>query len=74
MTNELEEFWGDILSEEPIRIVAAWVTLTIEEKIAVQDHLERMATEPGWATIQREAAQVALLAIADAPADAGRAG
>lgn len=74
MSNELEEFWGDLLSEEPIRIVAAWVTLTAEEQTAVREHLEHMATEPGWAVVQREAAQVALLAINDRSAGMGRTG
>lgn len=70
MNDELEAFWADILSEQPIRIVAAWMTLDMEEKLAVRDHLKQMATEPGWAVVQREAAQVALLAIEDNPANA----
>jgi hypothetical protein len=56
----LEEFWADMLSEEPIRIVAAWVTLDEEAKAAIWLHLERMTTEEGWAEAQRAAAQAAL--------------
>jgi hypothetical protein len=59
----LEEFWEDMLSEEPIRIVAAWVTLDEEAQAAIWLHLERMATEEGWAEVQRAAAQAALDAI-----------
>jgi hypothetical protein len=59
----LEEFWEDMLSEEPIRIVAAWVTLDEEAKVAIWLHLERMASEEGWAEVQRAAAQAALDAI-----------
>ena len=59
----LEEFWGDLLSEEPLRIVAAWTVLSDEEKIAVHNHLVQMATEAGWADVQRDAAQTALHAI-----------
>ncbi len=62
---DLEEFWGDILSEEPLRIVAAWLTLTLEEQAAVLDHLQKMATEDGWADVQQQAAQNALDAISD---------
>ena len=61
----LEEFWDDILSEEPIRVVAAWVALDEEAKTAVRDHLTRMTTDSGWADIQRNAAQTALDVIAD---------
>ena len=61
----LEEFWGDLLSEEPLRIVAAWTTLDEEEKVSVHLHLTRMASEEGWSNVQRNAAQVALRAIED---------
>jgi hypothetical protein len=61
----LEEFWGDMLSEEPLRIRAAWVTLDAEEQIALRAHLTRMATETGWAEVQRLAARAALQAISD---------
>jgi hypothetical protein len=59
----LEEFWGDLLSEEPLRVVAAWVTLDPDEQESVRAHLTRMATESGWARSQRTAARVALDAI-----------
>lgn len=69
--NWLEEFWGDILSEEAIRIVAAWVTLDTESQTAVRDHLQRMATEEGWADSQRESAKAALSVINEKPEQAG---
>lgn len=59
----LEDFWGDLLSEEPLRIVAAWVTLGDEEKVVVYGHLTKMATEEGWTSGQQVAAQAALKAI-----------
>ncbi len=59
----LDEFWADLLSEEPLRIVAAWAILTEEERVAVHQHLVLMATEEGWADVQRDAAQAALHAI-----------
>jgi hypothetical protein len=58
--DDLEVFWGHILSEEPQRIVAAWLTLDANEQITIRDHLARMATEEGWATEQRRAARTAL--------------
>lgn len=71
MDDWLEMFWGDLLSEEPVRIVAAWALITLEERAAVRAHLVKMATEPGWADVQRQAAQAALDALTD---DAPRAG
>jgi hypothetical protein len=59
----LEEFWADILSEEPDRVIAAWLSLAAEEQAAVKAHLQTMTTEDGWAEVQRQAAMVALYAI-----------
>jgi hypothetical protein len=61
----LEEFWEDILSETPLRIVSAWVRLTEDEQATVRVHLMAMATEDGWAEVQRAAAQAALEAISN---------
>jgi hypothetical protein len=64
MSDWLEEFWGDLLSEEPTRIAAAWALLqAADERQAVRDHLHKMATEDGWANVQRQAALAALAAI-----------
>jgi hypothetical protein len=65
MMDWLAEFWGDLLSEEPLRIVAAWATLGEEEKVTIHLHLTHMATEEGWSDVQRIAAQSALRAIDD---------
>ncbi len=65
MDDWLEEFWSDILSEEPLRIMAAWVTLDAEDQNTVRAHLMRMATETGWAEAQRMSARAALQAISD---------
>lgn len=61
----LEEFWGDLLSEEPLRITAAWLTLDIESQKVVYAHLQKMAFEDGWQDSQRKAAQAALLVLQD---------
>jgi hypothetical protein len=68
--DELEEFWNDILGEEPLRVVAAWLTLDLVDQAVVRDHLNRMATEDGWTEGQQQAARTALRAIAD-DADGG---
>ena len=67
----LEEFWGDLLSEEPLRVVAAWVTLDADEQESVRAHLTRMTTEEGWAHSQRTAARVALDAIQEPGSSTG---
>ncbi|MEP7284442.1 MAG: hypothetical protein ABI947_01580 [Chloroflexota bacterium] len=59
----LEEFWNDLLSEEPLRVIAVWSTLDAEEKLTIYEHLTHMATEAGWADVQRIAAQAAIHAI-----------
>jgi hypothetical protein len=69
MGDWLEEFWGDILSEEPLRVLAAFSLLKGEERESVYAHLKTMATEEGWADVQREAARAALNAIDSAGAN-----
>ncbi len=61
----LEEFWEAILSEDPPRIRAAWLTLIEAERAAVHAHLERMAAEEGWTEGQRDSARAALRTIRD---------
>jgi hypothetical protein len=65
MSIRLEEFWGDVLSEEPLRVLAAWGLLDAEKRAAVRAHLTKMASADGWAEAQRRAAQAALNALAD---------
>lgn len=56
----LENFWGSLLSEDPILIRKVWSVLDEETKTAVRAHLTRMAHEPGWSDVQRNSAQIAL--------------
>ncbi|MCE7948354.1 MAG: hypothetical protein DYG88_13095 [Chloroflexi bacterium CFX4] len=73
MSDWLEEFWSDLLSEEPTRVAAAWALLqAADERQAVRDHLHKMATEDGWASVQRQAA-LAALAVIDPTADSADA-
>ncbi|MBN1965408.1 MAG: hypothetical protein JW910_12235 [Anaerolineae bacterium] len=61
----LEIFWAEVLSRDPVRVVAGWETLDGDEQDAVWAHLARMATEPDWTDGQRQSAQAALIALQD---------
>ncbi len=58
--DDLETFWAALLSRQPERILAAFHTLSAEEKEAVLVHLKRMAEENGWHPQQRASARTAL--------------
>jgi hypothetical protein len=62
----LDTFWGDLLSEDPERVIAAWVSLAEDEQQSIEAHLRKMATEDGWADVQRQSAQAALDTLNDA--------
>jgi len=74
MDEWLEAFWGDLLSEESARILAAWARIDPPSRLAVHAHLQRMATEDGWAAAQRDSATAALriLNLPDELTDADR--
>lgn len=64
MDKWLEQFWGEVLSRDPQRIVAAMDSLEdAEEREAIIAHLRRMATEEGWLEPQRISAEAALTAL-----------
>jgi hypothetical protein len=56
----LDEFWDDLLSEDPPRIRKAWQELTDEEASAALEHLRRMVEEEGWHPLQKQSATKAL--------------
>jgi NADH:ubiquinone oxidoreductase subunit E len=58
--DDLEAFWGQLLSEDPAQIRAAWARLNSDERAAILAHLVTIATEEGWSEPQRLAAQAAL--------------
>jgi hypothetical protein len=60
MSDPIETLWEEILSRQSERIQAAFATLSAEEKVAVLDHLNRMASEPGWHPEQIASASKAL--------------
>ena len=61
--DDLEQFWAELLSEEPERIVAIWNTLDAASQAAIRAHLKSMTTEPGWWDVQRQSARAALQTI-----------
>jgi len=63
--DDLDRFWADVLSGDPLRVQAIWSGLSEAERQALVDHLVRMRDEPGWHTAQRDASEGALRAIHD---------
>jgi hypothetical protein len=64
--DDVEEFWGAILSEEPYKVLAAWGTLDGEERHDVRTHLLRMSDPlESYAEVQQQAARFALRTIGD---------
>jgi hypothetical protein len=62
-TDDLAEFWEDLLSSQPARIRRAWLSLTDDECLAVLEHLRRMSRGTGWQPAQQQAALEALRVI-----------
>ena len=63
MTDILEEFWTEVLSNEPHRVRSALTEVSAAERESVIRHLQRMAVEPGWSGAQRARGQTALDAL-----------
>ena len=60
----LEDFWDNLLSQDQLRIMAAWESLDPQSQEALLVHLQNMARGDGWLDIQRFSAQAALDVIA----------
>jgi hypothetical protein len=61
--NALEIFWDNMLSRDPDKILAVFKPLTQEDRRVVIEHLNRMLTEVGWHSEQRDSARAALKAL-----------
>jgi hypothetical protein len=59
----IEDFWNDMLSEEPARVRKAWLELDDEAADALLKHLRKMSNEDGWTAPQRQSASTALKII-----------
>jgi hypothetical protein len=59
----LEKFWGNILSRDPQKILESFKPLNKHDRQVVLDHLNRMLSEVGWHSEQRDSAQAALNAL-----------
>jgi hypothetical protein len=65
--DDIEAFWDAILSEDELRVRAAWGTLDADERGDVARHLMRMAdVTEGFAEGQQASARFALAAISAA--------
>jgi hypothetical protein len=63
--NSLEEFWDNLLSRQPEKIISAYTKLNSNERTAVKRHLRRMTSEPGWHPQQQRSAKIAISALND---------
>ncbi len=62
--DDVEEFWGAILSEEEAKVLGAWRTLDADERRDVEAHLQRMSDpDEGYAEGQQASARFALALI-----------
>ena len=63
MTDPLQTFWDDILSEDPRKITKTFNSLTASEQQKILVHLYKMTNEPGWLSTQVQTASKAIKAI-----------
>ncbi len=63
---DLEQFWGDIFSEESARIRAAWQSLEDAERASVHRLLETIVVDAERSKAQRVAAHFALRVVSEA--------
>jgi Archaeal fructose-1,6-bisphosphatase and related enzymes of inositol monophosphatase family len=63
---DLEQFWGDIFSEESARIRAAWQSLEDAERASVHRLLETIVVDAERSQAQRVAAHFALRVVSEA--------
>ena len=60
MSDKLQDFWDNILSEKPDKIKQTYSFLDVNEQQYVLIHLYKMVNEPGWHPAQVSAAQFAI--------------
>lgn len=63
--DDLERFWGDIFSEDPVRIREAWAALDESERDAAVAHLRSIQSDPDRHPDQRRAASAAASVVAE---------
>jgi hypothetical protein len=65
MNDELQEFWDNIFSEQPEKIINAYSLLNARLQQSVIIHLYNIINEPGWQPAKVVAAQFAIDTIED---------
>jgi hypothetical protein len=63
MTDPLQAFWDDILSEDSTKISDTFKSLSATEQQKVLVHLYKMTNEPGWHSAQVQTASKAIQVI-----------
>jgi hypothetical protein len=63
MTDPLQIFWDDILSENPMKITDTFNSLSASEQQKVLVHLYKMTNEPDWHSAQVQTASKAIEVI-----------
>jgi len=58
-----DQFWDDLLSGIPEKVLAAYTQLTMTDQKALLEHLQEMVEGEGWQPVQRDSAATALNAI-----------
>ncbi|MHC1783353.1 MAG: hypothetical protein AB9891_11480 [Anaerolineaceae bacterium] len=62
-----EQFWDNLLSRDPDKILEAFQSLHVSSRPSVLQHLRVMVTEEGWQLEQIASAQVALAVLQKEP-------
>ena len=63
MIDEIQEFWDNLLSEQPEKIRETYTQMDAKLQQHVLVHLYKMINEPGWHPAQVGAAQFAINTI-----------
>ena len=58
--NAIEQLWEAILSRDAELVATEFSKLDEIDRLTINDHLRKMATEPGWHIEQRRSAQTAI--------------
>ena len=60
-----DDLWGSLLSRQPSVIRRVFIALDLASRQVVINHMEIMATQPGWQPQQIESAKFALEVLGD---------
>ena len=64
-TSGPDDLWGSLLSRQPALIRSVYTALDLASRHVVINHLQLMATQPGWQPQQIQSAKFALEVLGD---------